>query len=217
MVAGQANSADRRGGLGSRHHPPAAAGWRARLRWRGSAAPHLRAQGHGVQVELRYVCRGVQVLAAEYPDGCVDDVIVDTFAMRLVRDPQSFDVTTNTFGDILSDEALAWSAASHALGCASATVTWRCAGYPRLAPDIAGKDRQSLRDDRVDADDVQQPGTAGNPARCAWPRRCRGRRPQPRRPKARTGDISSGSPPASPRRCCAACRLRPGHEDSLPG
>src|SRR3954464_5108683 len=45
--------------------------------------------------------------AAEYPDVRVDDVIVDTFAMRLVRDPQSFDVvvTTNMFGDILSDEA----------------------------------------------------------------------------------------------------------------
>ena len=28
-------------------------------------------------------------LAAEYPDVRVDDVIVDTFAMRLVRDPQS--------------------------------------------------------------------------------------------------------------------------------
>ena len=46
-------------------------------------------------------------LAADYPDVRVDDVIVDTFAMRLVRDPQSFDVvvTTNMFGDILSDEA----------------------------------------------------------------------------------------------------------------
>jgi 3-isopropylmalate dehydrogenase len=46
-------------------------------------------------------------LAVEYPDVLVDDVIVDTFAMRLVRDPQSFDVvvTTNMFGDILSDEA----------------------------------------------------------------------------------------------------------------
>jgi 3-isopropylmalate dehydrogenase len=45
--------------------------------------------------------------AAEFPDVRVDDVIVDTFAMRLVRDPQSFDVvvTTNMFGDILSDEA----------------------------------------------------------------------------------------------------------------
>ena len=48
-----------------------------------------------------------QKLAAEYPDVRVDDLIVDTFAMRLVRDPQSFDVvvTTNMFGDILSDEA----------------------------------------------------------------------------------------------------------------
>ena len=46
-------------------------------------------------------------LVPEYPDVLVDDVIVDTFAMRLVRDPQSFDVvvTTNMFGDILSDEA----------------------------------------------------------------------------------------------------------------
>jgi 3-isopropylmalate dehydrogenase len=46
-------------------------------------------------------------LADEYPDVRVDDVIVDTFAMRLVRDPQTFDVvvTTNMFGDILSDEA----------------------------------------------------------------------------------------------------------------
>ena len=48
-----------------------------------------------------------QKLAPEYPDVRVDDVIVDTFAMRLVRDPQTFDVvvTTNMFGDILSDEA----------------------------------------------------------------------------------------------------------------
>jgi 3-isopropylmalate dehydrogenase len=46
-------------------------------------------------------------LAPEYPDVRVDDVIVDTMAMRLVRDPQTFDVivTTNMFGDILSDEA----------------------------------------------------------------------------------------------------------------
>lgn len=46
-------------------------------------------------------------LAPEYPDVLVDDVIVDTMAMRLVRDPQSFDVvvTTNLFGDILSDLA----------------------------------------------------------------------------------------------------------------
>ncbi len=45
--------------------------------------------------------------AADFPDVTVGEVIVDTMAMRLVRDPQSFDVvvTTNMFGDILTDEA----------------------------------------------------------------------------------------------------------------
>ena len=45
--------------------------------------------------------------AQEFPDVTVNEVIVDTMAMRLVRDPQNFDVvvTTNMFGDILTDEA----------------------------------------------------------------------------------------------------------------
>ncbi|KGM35682.1 isocitrate/isopropylmalate dehydrogenase family protein [Inquilinus limosus] len=45
--------------------------------------------------------------AEDFPDVTVDEVIVDTFAMRLLRDPQTFDVvvTTNMFGDILTDEA----------------------------------------------------------------------------------------------------------------
>src|SRR3954469_9927522 len=81
--------------------------------------------------------------AAEYPDVRVDDVIVDTFAMRLVRDPQSFDVvvTTNMFGDILSDEA---AGLVGGLGMAPGL----CIGEARVAmaqathgsaPDIAGK------------------------------------------------------------------------------
>ncbi len=43
----------------------------------------------------------------DYPDVKVDEAMVDTFAMRLVREPQLFDtvVTTNMFGDILTDEA----------------------------------------------------------------------------------------------------------------
>jgi 3-isopropylmalate dehydrogenase len=43
----------------------------------------------------------------DFPEVAVDEVIVDTFAMRLVREPQAFDtvVTTNMFGDILTDEA----------------------------------------------------------------------------------------------------------------
>jgi 3-isopropylmalate dehydrogenase len=49
-------------------------------------------------------CRGV---ASEFPDVAYNEVLVDTFAMRLVMKPQDFDVivTTNTFGDILSDAA----------------------------------------------------------------------------------------------------------------
>jgi 3-isopropylmalate dehydrogenase len=45
--------------------------------------------------------------AEHFPEVDVDEVIVDTFALRLLRDPQSFDtvVTTNMFGDILTDEA----------------------------------------------------------------------------------------------------------------
>lgn len=82
-------------------------------------------------------------LALEYPDVRVDDVIVDTFAMRLIRDPQNFDVvvTTNMFGDILSDEA---AGLVGGLGMAPGL----CIGNGNIAmaqathgsaPDIAGK------------------------------------------------------------------------------
>jgi 3-isopropylmalate dehydrogenase len=48
-----------------------------------------------------------RTLAKEFPDIGYDEVLVDTMAMKLVMKPQQFDVivTTNTFGDILSDEA----------------------------------------------------------------------------------------------------------------
>lgn len=46
-------------------------------------------------------------LAKEYPDVVYDDMLVDNCAMQLVRNPARFDVvvTSNMFGDILSDEA----------------------------------------------------------------------------------------------------------------
>ncbi len=46
-------------------------------------------------------------LAKEYPDVAYDDMLVDNAAMQLVRNPARFDVvvTSNMFGDILSDEA----------------------------------------------------------------------------------------------------------------
>ncbi|OWT77371.1 MULTISPECIES: isocitrate/isopropylmalate dehydrogenase family protein [unclassified Achromobacter] len=82
-------------------------------------------------------------VAREFPDVTVDEVIVDTMAMRLVRDPQSFDVivTTNMFGDILTDEA---AGLVGGLGMAPGL----CIGEGNLAmaqathgsaPDIAGK------------------------------------------------------------------------------
>jgi 3-isopropylmalate dehydrogenase len=51
-------------------------------------------------------CRSV---AAENPDIALDEYLVDAFAMRLVLRPEQHDVivTTNMFGDILSDEAAA--------------------------------------------------------------------------------------------------------------
>ena len=47
-------------------------------------------------------CRKV---AKEYPDVAFDEMMIDSIAMKLVIDPQRFDVvvTTNQFGDILTD------------------------------------------------------------------------------------------------------------------
>jgi len=46
-------------------------------------------------------------IAKEYPDISMQEMLVDTCAMELVRAPEQFEVivTTNLFGDILSDEA----------------------------------------------------------------------------------------------------------------
>ncbi len=48
-----------------------------------------------------------EAVAKEYPDIEYDTCVVDTFAMRMLMDPTQYDVavTTNMFGDILSDEA----------------------------------------------------------------------------------------------------------------
>ncbi|AOB32224.1 3-isopropylmalate dehydrogenase [Bordetella sp. H567] len=85
-------------------------------------------------------CRRV---AREFPDVAVDEVIVDTMAMRLVRDPQTFDVvvTTNMFGDILTDEAAGLvgglgMAPGLCIGDGSLAMAQATHGS---APDIAGK------------------------------------------------------------------------------
>jgi 3-isopropylmalate dehydrogenase len=86
-------------------------------------AADVRAQEHRVQAGMRHVRRGVPEGREGLPDVPVNEVIVDTMAMRLVRDPQSFDVvvTTNMFGDILTDEAAGLvGGLGMAPGCASA-------------------------------------------------------------------------------------------------
>ncbi len=48
-----------------------------------------------------------KAVASKYPAVVFSDMLVDSAAMNLIRNPQQFDVivTTNMFGDILSDEA----------------------------------------------------------------------------------------------------------------
>ncbi|MEM2107811.1 MAG: isocitrate/isopropylmalate dehydrogenase family protein [Candidatus Bathyarchaeia archaeon] len=49
----------------------------------------------------------VQEISVRYPDVVVDDVHIDAMTMHLVKKPETFDVivTTNLFGDVISDEA----------------------------------------------------------------------------------------------------------------
>ncbi len=81
-------------------------------------------------------------VAEHYPDIESDDRIVDACAMQMVMDPSQFDVivTTNLFGDILSDLA---SGLIGGLGLtASANIGKEVAMFEAVhgsAPDIAGK------------------------------------------------------------------------------
>ena len=81
-------------------------------------------------------------LHKEYPDVALDHMYVDNCAMQLVRAPKQFDVivTTNMFGDILSDEA---SMLTGSIGMLpSASIGGDTAMYEPIhgsAPGIAGK------------------------------------------------------------------------------
>jgi len=82
-------------------------------------------------------------VAPDYPDIELNDRIVDNMAMQLVRDPYQFDVivSTNLFGDILSDLA---AGLVGGLGLApGANIGEKAAIFEAVhgtAPDIAGKD-----------------------------------------------------------------------------
>lgn len=81
-------------------------------------------------------------IAEEYPDVEVSHMYVDNAAMQLVREPSRFDVavTSNMFGDILSDEASQITGSIGLLPSASLGDS-KCGMYEPIhgsAPDIAG-------------------------------------------------------------------------------
>ena len=89
--------------------------------------------------------RTVTEVAKDYPEVELDHMYVDNAAMQLVRNPKHFDVivTSNIFGDIISDEA---SQITGSIGMLPLPQVWRTAHSgctnPSMAPppDIAGKD-----------------------------------------------------------------------------
>ena len=81
--------------------------------------------------------------AEKYPEVTYSDMLVDNAAMQLVRNPAQFDVivTSNMFGDILSDEASQITGSIGMLPSASLGETTRGLYEPihGSAPDIAGQ------------------------------------------------------------------------------
>lgn len=82
-------------------------------------------------------------VAQEYPDVELNHLYIDNAAMQLVRNPKQFDVilTSNIFGDILSDEASQIAGSIGMLASASLSSD-TCGLYEPIhgsAPDIAGQ------------------------------------------------------------------------------
>ena len=86
----------------------------------------------------------VTEVAQQYPEVELNHMYVDNAAMQLVRNPKQFDVivTSNIFGDILSDEASMITGSIGLLPSASLGQTGKGMYEPihGSAPDIAGKD-----------------------------------------------------------------------------
>jgi len=87
----------------------------------------------------------VTAVAKDYPEVSLGHMLVDNTAMQLIRDPKQFDVlvTTNMFGDILSDEASMITGSIGMLPSASLGKT-KLGLYEPVhgsAPDIAGQDK----------------------------------------------------------------------------
>lgn len=87
----------------------------------------------------------VTLMAKDYPDVELTHMYVDNAAMQLVRAPKQFDtiVTSNLFGDILSDAAAMLTGSIGMLPSASLGATGLGVFEPvhGSAPDIAGQDK----------------------------------------------------------------------------
>ncbi len=85
-----------------------------------------------------------ELAATKYPDIQLSHMYVDNAAMQLVRNPKQFDVivTSNLFGDILSDEAAMLTGSIGMLPSASLDENGKGMYEPchGSAPDIAGQD-----------------------------------------------------------------------------
>ena len=97
-----------------------------------------------IKVSEALFLREVRKVARDFPDVAYDEQLIDSMAALLVRDAQRFDVvlTTNMFGDILSDEASELSGSLGLGGAVNASDT-HCMAQAQhgSAPDIQGQDK----------------------------------------------------------------------------
>jgi 3-isopropylmalate dehydrogenase len=112
----------------------------ARRRRRKVTAVH---KGNVLKVTEGLFLREVRAVAGEFADVACDEQLVDSMAALLVRDAARFDVvvTTNMYGDILSDEAAELSGSLGLAGSINAGDA-HCMAQAQhgSAPDIAGQD-----------------------------------------------------------------------------
>ena len=113
----------------------------ARLRRRKVTAVH---KANVLRISDGLFLECVREVAARHPDVAYEEKLVDAMAALLVRDASAFDVivTTNMFGDILSDQA---SEISGSLGLAASLNAGQDHAVAQAqhgsAPDIAGQDK----------------------------------------------------------------------------